>query len=415
MFFRTCALSVFLLFTSFANAQSGGSVPQFKHVFVLVEENTNYSSVIGSAAMPYLNSLTNQYGLATNFFANTHPSLGNYFVLTTGEVVSNDTNFACAVTVDNLVRQFANAGKTWRAYAESIPSVGYTGADVYPYSKHHNPFVYFSDVLNSSAQKQNVVPFTQLASDLGSGSLPDFAFIIPNLQSDMHDCPPGMTSCTLNDKLAYGDQWLQNNIAPLISNPEFQQNGLLIITFDEASSSDSAFGGGKVATIVVSPKVRPAYRSTTFYQHEHLLRTVIAAMGMNTFMGASKWAGDMAEFFQSGGTGSISGNVTDSVTGAAIAGATISGPGSTTTDPAGNYQFASVAAGTYLLIASASGYQNSSSTVTVTNGANSMQNFALTPATNGSLSGKVTSAVDGRPIAGVTISYSGGSTENYTY
>ena len=389
-------------------------MPQFKHVFVLVEENTNYSSVVGSASMPYFNGLANQYGLATNSYANTHPSLGNYFVLTTGEVVSNDTGFGCTVTVDNLVRQFAKAGKTWRAYAESLPSVGYIGGDVYPYSKHHNPFVYFSDVLNNTAQRQNVVPFSQLANDLSSGTLPDFAFIIPNLQSDIHDCPPGMTSCTLNDKLAYGDQWLQNNIAPLITNPAFQQDGLLIITFDEAGSTDSAFGGGKIATLVVSPKVKPGYRSTTFYQHEHLLRTVLAAMGINSFMGASKWAGDMAEFFQSGGSGSISGNVTDSVTGAAIAGATISGPGSATTDPTGNYQFASVAAGTYVLSASASGYQNSSSTVTVSNGANSTQNFTLAPATNGSFSGRVTSAVDGRAIAGATVSYSGGSTTTNT-
>jgi phosphatidylinositol-3-phosphatase len=420
MFLRTCALPVVLLFASIVNAQSGGPMPQFKHVFVLVEENTNYDSVIGSASMPYLNGLANQYGLATKFYGNTHPSLGNYFVMTTGEVVSNDTNFACAVTVDNLVRQFAKAGKTWRAYAESLPSAGYIGGDVYPYSKHHNPFVYFSDVLNNTAQRQNVVPFTQLASDLSSGTLPDFAFIIPNLQSDMHDCPPGMSSCTLNDKLAYGDQWLQNNIAPLISNPAFQQDGLLIITFDEASSSDSSFGGGKIATIMVSPKVKPGYRSTTFYQHEHLLRTVLAALGMNTFMGASKWAGDMAEFFQTGGTGSISGNVTNAVTGAPIAGATVAGPGSATTDPTGNYQFASIAAGTYVLTASASGYQNSSSTVTVSSGANSTQNFALSPATAGSLSGRVTSAVDGRAIAGATVSYSGGTTTtdtsgNYTF
>ena len=415
MFLRTCA---FLLCSSFfvstVSAQGGSSMPQFKHVFVLVEENTNYDSVVGSGSMPYFNSLANQYGLATNFYANTHPSLGNYFVMTTGEVVSNDTNFACAVTVDNLVRQFVKAGKTWRVYAESLPSVGYTGGDVYPYAKHHNPFVYFSDVLNSSAQKLNVVPFTQLASDLSSGTLPDFAFIVPNLQSDIHDCPPGMTSCTLNDKLAYGDQWLQNNIAPLISNPAFQQDGLLIITFDEAGATDSSFGGGKVATIVVSPKAKPGYRSNTFYQHEHLLRSVLAAMGMNSFMGASKWAGDMAEFFQSGGSGSISGNVTDSVTGAAIAGAAISGPGSTTTDPTGNYQFASVAAGTYVLTASASGYQNSSGTVTVSNGANSTQNFTLAPATSGSFGGKVTSAVDGRAIAGATVSYSGGSTTTDT-
>jgi phospholipase C len=50
-------------------------VPAFGHVFLLMEENHSYSSVIGSSSsMPYLNSLAAQYGLATHYFANTHPS-----------------------------------------------------------------------------------------------------------------------------------------------------------------------------------------------------------------------------------------------------------------------------------------------------------------------------------------------------
>src|SRR5438105_2521989 len=60
------------------------TIPQVQHVVLVVEENHSYESVIGSAAMPYLNSLASSYGLATNYFANTHPSIGNYFELTTG-------------------------------------------------------------------------------------------------------------------------------------------------------------------------------------------------------------------------------------------------------------------------------------------------------------------------------------------
>jgi K+-transporting ATPase c subunit len=40
---------------------------QIGHVFLLVEENHSYSNVIGSSAMPYLNGLAEQYGLATNY------------------------------------------------------------------------------------------------------------------------------------------------------------------------------------------------------------------------------------------------------------------------------------------------------------------------------------------------------------
>ncbi len=47
----------------------------FGHVLLVVEENHNYASVVGSSSMPYLNSLINQFGLATQYYANTHPSI----------------------------------------------------------------------------------------------------------------------------------------------------------------------------------------------------------------------------------------------------------------------------------------------------------------------------------------------------
>src|SRR5439155_1438945 len=60
-------------------ASAGG---QFGHVFVVTEENTDYADVTTSS-MPYLMGLAAQYGLATQYYANTHPSIGNYFELAT--------------------------------------------------------------------------------------------------------------------------------------------------------------------------------------------------------------------------------------------------------------------------------------------------------------------------------------------
>ena len=73
-------------------------------------------------------------------------------MLTTGQLVTNDDGFAGTVGVDNIIRELITAGKTWKSYAESLPSIGYTGGDVYPYAKRHNPFSYFTDVVNSSTQ-----------------------------------------------------------------------------------------------------------------------------------------------------------------------------------------------------------------------------------------------------------------------
>src|SRR5204862_7917424 len=140
--------------------------------------------------------------------ANTHPSIGNYFMLTTGQIITNDDNFAGSVTANNIVRVLGLASKTWKSYAEGLPSTGYTGGDVYPYSKHHNPFAYFSDVTGSPAEANNLVPFSQFSIDLANNTLPNYAFIIPNQQHNAHDCPQGIPNCTDADKLAAADNWL---------------------------------------------------------------------------------------------------------------------------------------------------------------------------------------------------------------
>jgi phosphatidylinositol-3-phosphatase len=262
------------------------AVPAFGHVILLIEENHSYSSVIGSSSMPYLNSLAQQYGLATQYFANTHPSIGNYFELTTGQIITNDDAYTGTVSADNIVRHLLTAGKNWKSYAESLPSVGYIGGDVYPYVQHHNPFTYLTDVLNIQNQLNNLVPFTQFGSDLQNNQLPQFSFIIPNMQNDAHD-----------GSLNQADAWLQTNIAPLIASPTFQKDGLLIITFDEGFDSDTQYGGGQVATVVISPLVKKGYKSTTLYQHQRTCQLLLQGLGLSSFPGACQGTTAMGEFF----------------------------------------------------------------------------------------------------------------------
>jgi len=274
------------------------SVPQVGHVFLLLEENHSYSTVIGNPAMPFFNSLATKGGLATNYFANSHPSIGNYFMLTTGQMITQDDNFTSTVDADNMVREILASGKTWKSYAESLPSVGYTGGDVFPYLEHHNPLSYFSDVRNNSVQLNNLVPFeTQFASDLANNQLPNFSFIVPNAEHSAHDCPDGGSTCTDTDKLAAADMWLQTNIQPLLSSTTFQQDGILVIVFDESDDSDSQNGGGHVAMVIVSAKAKSAFQSTTLYQHQSTLRLLLEALGSSARPGAVANAPDMVEFF----------------------------------------------------------------------------------------------------------------------
>jgi acid phosphatase len=284
---KNILLTIAALF-SLAAASFAQSVPQFNHVVVVMEENHGYSSVIGSSSMPYLNSLANKYGLATKYYANTHPSIGNYFMLTTGQIITNNDSYSTTVTADNIVRHLMTAGKTWKSYAESLPSVGYIGGDTNGYVRHHNPFSFFSDVVNSPSEKLNLVPFPQFKTDLANGQLPNFSFVIPNLNDDAH-----------NGTLAQADSWLQTNIAPLIANSTFQQDGLLVILFDEAADSDTSYGGGHIAAVVVSPKVKGAYKSTALVQQQNLLRTLLAALGVNSAPGAAANAALMTDYFGS--------------------------------------------------------------------------------------------------------------------
>jgi acid phosphatase len=260
---------------------------QVEHVFIVVEENHSYSKVIGNTNMPYLNRLATTYGYAQGYYANTHPSIGNYFMLTTGQIITNDDSFSDEVTTDNIVRHLIKAGKTWKEFSENLPSVGYTGGDTDSYTEHHNPLSYFSDVRESSTQAQNLVPFTQLTTDLADHNLPNYAFIVPNNNDNAHD-----------GTLTQADSWLQTNIDPLIQSSDFNKpgGGLLIIVFDESARSDAVDGGGHVAWVLVGPDVKKGSTSTTCYQHESTLRFVSEAIGLSDFPGAATTAADMEEF-----------------------------------------------------------------------------------------------------------------------
>ncbi len=186
----------------------------------------------------------------------------------------------------NIVRSLVAAGKTWKSYAESIPNACYLGGDTGNYARKHNVFALLSDVANDpTGQACNNVPFTQFATDLANGTLPTFSNIVPNLCNDAHDC-----------SLSTADSWLQTNIGPLLASPVFQQDGLLIVVFDE-SGGDNTLGGGRVYWAAISPKAKRGYQSTTTYQHQSTVRLILKGLGINTFPGDAATAPDMSEFF----------------------------------------------------------------------------------------------------------------------
>lgn len=266
---------------------------QVQHVFIVMEENHGWNSVVGNQQMPYLNSLITNNSVAMGYFANTHPSIGNYFMLTTGQIITNNDGYLGTVSVDNVVRDLLANGLTWKEYSESIPNVGYIGGDTGLYAARHNPCSYFSDVRGNQTQMNNLVPFTQLATDIANHALPNYGFIVPNLNNDAH-----------NGTLAQADTWLSTNIPQLLNSPDFNTpgGGLLIIAFDEAETSDTSFGGGHVVWVAIGPDVRKGYPPpksefpVQLYQHPSTLRFMMQSLGLTQFPGAAATAPDMTEF-----------------------------------------------------------------------------------------------------------------------
>jgi phosphatidylinositol-3-phosphatase len=245
-------------------------LPVAKHVILVVEENHSFDAVVSEGGMPYLKSLAEQGTLMTNYYADHHPSIGNYFTMTTGQTISTDDGYRGSVSAENLISQIAAAGKTWKCYGDSLPDVGYVGGNKRPYVKKHFPAAYFDNVRNDAKQRANLVPVEQFSIDLYSREgLPAFSMVVPNLDHDAHD-----------GTLQEADDWLKEHIAPLISNPQFQDDGVLIITFDESFKSDPDHGGGHISTVLIGPLVKEHFLDPTFYQHESLFATLEELMGL---------------------------------------------------------------------------------------------------------------------------------------
>ncbi len=108
-------------------APGPAAVPTFSHIFVIVMENHEYGSVIGRPEAPYVNSLAATYGLATNYYAASHPSLPNYFALTAGSTfgIASDCT-TCYVSATNIADQVESNGRSWKAYMEDMPTACFT-------------------------------------------------------------------------------------------------------------------------------------------------------------------------------------------------------------------------------------------------------------------------------------------------
>jgi hypothetical protein len=247
--------------------------PHYKHVVWILLENVGYS-VVGSSSAPYLNSLANACGLATNDRAVAHPSLPNYIALTSGSTqgITDDAEpSAHALSTPSLFSQLKG---NWRSLVESMPSVcDHVTSGLY--AARHNPAVYFTNL--GSACQRNDVPLTY-PLQLQAG----FTLIVPNICDDMHSC-----------SVATGDAWLRRFVPKILASSYYQQGSLaLFITFDENDEQSS----NRVPVIVVAPSVPSHSDSALAFTHYSLLRTTENLLNVPTLGAASHATSMIAPF-----------------------------------------------------------------------------------------------------------------------
>jgi hypothetical protein len=317
------------------------TVPTMGHVFVIVLENESADTTFGPGSpAPYLSkTLTAQGAYLPNYHATGHESNDNYIAMISGQAPNADNQADCQhfdnvipgtigsygqaegigcvypAAVPTIADQLTAHGLTWRGYEEDMgadpsresavcghPAVGSsdntqsaTAAD--EYAARHDPFVYFHSIIDDTTLcDTHVVGLDALPQDLQSVSTtPNYSFITPDLCNDGHDSPckngqPG--------GLASADEFLQNWVPKITASPAFQQNGLLIVTFDEADTDDASDccgeipgpgsplpgvtgpGGGDIGAVLLSPCITPGTVSMTPYNHYVMLGSIENLFGL---------------------------------------------------------------------------------------------------------------------------------------
>ena len=309
-------------------AGSSGGRFHLDHVFVIMMENTSYSDLL-SPANPnttFIQHLAATAGLADNYFGVTHDSLPNYIAATSGQTWgsnSDDTAQAPLFDHQNLVDQLEAAGVSWKAYMENLPFAGDL-VDSTPdglYVRKHDPFLVYPDVYNNPGRADNVVPLTQLTTDLATRNVPQFVWITPNICNDMHGgaptCPfPSSPTDPLQAALYQdGDTFLHTWVDAITHSKAWTRHSAIFITWDEGGFEDEApfgptdirpgpdspilpatpadptsggggdlfggtvYGGGQVPMIVIANGVGHRVDSA-FADHYSLLQTIEQNFGL---------------------------------------------------------------------------------------------------------------------------------------
>lgn len=342
------------------SAGSSTKLPPVKHVFMVMLDDEPYATVFGpSSPAHYLaGTLEHKGELLVRYYAVAHEQLVNGIALLSGQGPTPQTAQNCPTYEDltpgtlgaegqvsgqgcvypsateTLAGQLSAKHLTWKAYLEGmdegsgapaagIPPGSPSAADAcgHPvlgaadptsaltppagqaYATFRNPFVYFHSIIDSPTCASNDVGLSSLKGDLAKAkSTPSFSYIVPGRCDDGNatPCAPGQPA-----GMVVADGFLQKVVPEILGSKAYKENGLLVITVDEAPSSgeyaDSSSccgqptfpnvpapagtigkpGGGQVGALLLSPFIKGGNLEQGTYNHFSLLRTVEDLFGLS--------------------------------------------------------------------------------------------------------------------------------------
>ncbi|HUB09131.1 MAG TPA: alkaline phosphatase family protein, partial [Myxococcales bacterium] len=264
-------------------------------------ENRNREEIESGRDAPYLSgSVWPRASYATEYFnpPKVHPSLPNYLWLIAGDDYGkglDDSDPSVGgdelATENHLPGLLARAGWTWREYAEGIDGKHCPLASAGGYLCKHNPFVYFDGLTGGLNPDDGLCrahnrPFSELAADLAGGRVANFNFITPDRCHDMHDCATRS-----------GDDWLSQQLPPILASRPYREAGAVFIVWDEGSDGSD----GPLPFAVLSPFAKGGgYHDAVHYDHSSTLKTVEEIFGLSPLLGhaADPAVEDLSDLFQ---------------------------------------------------------------------------------------------------------------------
>jgi hypothetical protein len=277
-----------------AAAPDGSNFPTpIRHVITIFMEDQGISDVLANGS--FERYLLTKYAFASEYDGLTSDSLADYRVAASGQ---NSNGTATTLNAPTLVD---NAGETWAAYEESMPtpcdqtstyfnttlpaSVVGTQTNHLVYDVNHDPFVVFNNITHNLAYcEAHVLNLDAWSTALQNGDLPNYVWIAPNDTDNDHHCPPA----TCPGAIAHGDAWLRTFLSPFLNSSAFSDS-VVFLTFDYNSTEGYTTTPAHVYFVALSPWAKAGYASTIPYDHHNLLTTTEWLLGLGRTGNGDNW------------------------------------------------------------------------------------------------------------------------------